>query len=88
MVEAVHNLSMVYMMSIGERIDALAVSNLLCAWKEVNLLQQTSAPFDMLRQLILDKNDQDSFFSKGCGTALVNIVKSCNELGIDDPDFI
>ena len=32
---AVNNLSMVYLLSIGERIDALAVSNLLAAWNEV-----------------------------------------------------
>lgn len=87
-VEAVHNLSMVYMMAIGERIDALSVSNLLCAWNEVGLLERTTAPFDTLRQLVLDKNDQEAFFSKGCGTALVNIVKSCGEIGISDPDFI
>lgn len=38
MLNAVHNLSMVYLMVIGERIDALSVSNLLCAWNEVGLL--------------------------------------------------
>ena len=38
MLNAVHNLSMVYLMVIGERIDALSFSNLLCAWNEVGLL--------------------------------------------------
>lgn len=57
MVEAVNNLSMLYMMAIGERIDALSVSNLLCAWNEVGLLERTTAPFETLRQLVLEKSD-------------------------------
>lgn len=37
-IEAMSNLSMLYLMVIGERIDALSVSNLLCGWSEVNLM--------------------------------------------------
>ncbi len=37
---------------------------------------------------MLDKNDEDALFSKGCGTALVNIIKACNEMRLDDSDFI
>ena len=36
--EASSNLSMLYLMVIGERIDALSVSNLLCGWREVDLI--------------------------------------------------
>jgi len=42
----------------------------------------------MLKQLVMDKTDADALFSKGCGTALVNIIKACNEMGLDDSDFI
>lgn len=35
--EVVNNLSMIYLLTAGERIDALAVSNLLAAWNEVGL---------------------------------------------------
>ena len=56
-VKAVYNLSMVYMMAIGERIDALSVSNLLCAWKEVDLMDRTDTPFERLKTLVIEKND-------------------------------
>ena len=55
LVEAVNNLSMLYMMVIGERIDALAVSNLLCAWSEVNLYSEQS--LDKLKELVMEKSD-------------------------------
>ena len=35
-----------------------------------------------------DKDESEAFFSKGCGTALVNIIKSCKEMQIDDSEFI
>ena len=37
-VEVVNNLSMIYLLTVGERIDALAVSNLLAAWNEVGMM--------------------------------------------------
>lgn len=37
---------------------------------------------------MLEKNDEHDFFSKGCGTALVNIVNSCNEMKIGDTEFL
>ena len=71
-------------MAIGERIDALSVSNLLCAWKEVGI----TGPFSMLRDLVVAKASEEGFFSKGCGTALVNILKASNEMNIVDADFL
>ena len=86
--EATNNLSMLYLMVIGERIDALSVSNLLCAWSEIDLLDHSPAPFELLKNLVVDKADQDAFFSPGCGTALVNIIKASNDLYIQDDEFI
>lgn len=85
---AVNNLSMVYLLSIGERIDALAVSNLLAAWNEVGEATQTEQGFDLVKQLVLDKAKEGAFFSKGCGTALVNIIKSCTEMQYCDAEFL
>ena len=87
-IEAVNNLSMLYLMVIGDRIDALSVSNLLCAWNEVGLLNHSMQAFDTLKGLVLEKSDAEAFFSSGCGTALVNIIKACKEMGIADDDFI
>ena len=79
---------MLYLMSIGERIDALSVSNLLNSWNEVGLLDSSMQGFELLRELVLEKSSSDAFFSKGCGTALVNIIKACNEMGLADDAFI
>lgn len=37
---------------------------------------------------MLDKADAGAFFSSGCGTALVNIIKACNEMQFVEPEFI
>ena len=42
----------------------------------------------MIRDLVLQKSEADAFFFSGCGTALVNIIKACKEMGIDDDEFI
>ena len=42
----------------------------------------------MVKQLVLDKAKEGAFFSKGCGTALVNIIKSCNEMQYCDAEFL
>ena len=58
--EASSNLSMLYLMVIGERIDALSVSNLLCGWREVDLIvpgDEESQAFEMLKRLVLEKQD-------------------------------
>ena len=79
---------MLYLTSIGERIDALSVSNLLNAWNEVGLLERSMEGFDLLKDLVIEKSSSDAFFSKGCGTALVNIIKACNDMGLGDDAFI
>lgn len=79
---------MVYLLSVGERIDALSVSNLLAAWNEVGLAADQSEAFDILRRLVLDKANDGAFFSKGSATALVNIIKACNEMHFTDSEFI
>ena len=84
----VSGLSMMYLAGIGERVDALSVSNLLSAWNEVGFAGQDLQAFSMLRDLVLDKAEANAFFNGGCGTALVNIVKSCNEMSIDDSAFL
>ena len=53
---------MLYMMVIGDRIDALSVSNLLCGWREVGLItngpeSQAYGAFEMLKGLVLEKQD-------------------------------
>ena len=58
--EASSNLSMLYLMVIGERIDALSVSNLLCGWREVDMIvpgDEESPAFEMLKRLVLEKQD-------------------------------
>eukprot|EP00354_Favella_ehrenbergii_P010424 CAMPEP_0170452176 /NCGR_PEP_ID=MMETSP0123-20130129/1164_1 /TAXON_ID=182087 /ORGANISM="Favella ehrenbergii, Strain Fehren 1" /LENGTH=98 /DNA_ID=CAMNT_0010714099 /DNA_START=765 /DNA_END=1058 /DNA_ORIENTATION=+ len=80
---------MVYLMSIGERIDPLAVSNLMAAWNEVGMAGPADdRSFELIKSLVLSKASEDAFFSKGCGTALVNIIKSCNEMRYGDAEFI
>ena len=89
--QVVNSLSSVYLMAIGERIDALSVSSLLCAWSEVGMTSHSleeGGPFTMLRNLVIEKSSEDAFFSKGCGTALVNILKASNEMNIDDSQFL
>ena len=85
---------MLYLMVIGERIDALSVSNLLCGWREIGLYSGldddngSEEAIDLVKRMVLAKQDQGAFFSKGCGNALVNIIKACNEMQISDDKFI
>ena len=64
------------------------MSNLLAAWREVGLLSHSYEGFNIVKKLVLEKAKADAMFSKGCATALVNIIKTCNELQIADPQFL
>ena len=41
-----------------------------------------------MKRLVMEKSDKDAFFSKGSGTALVNIIKASYEMGIGDDEFL
>ena len=84
--ETVEGLSMVYLSTIGKRIDVLSCSNLMSGWAETKM--HNEAMFDMLTQLVIDKDQEDAFLDNGSGTALVNIIKSMARLGFENDEFL
>ena len=43
--------------------------------------------FELLSQLVIDKHKEEAFLDSGSANALVNILKSTQQLGFDDDDF-
>ena len=44
--------------------------------------------FEMLAELVIDKDEDDAFNDNGSGTALVNIIKASARLGITNNQFL
>jgi len=65
---------MIYLQVSGERIDIHSASNLLFAWTETQAYNDTLG--EQLITLCLEKDRAGAFYSDGCSTELVNIVKS------------
>ena len=43
--------------------------------------------FELLAQLVVEKHKEEAFLDSGSANALVNILKSTQQLGFDDDDF-
>ena len=84
--EVVEALSLVYLNTIGKRIDPLSCSNIMSGWAEVGMHNEEM--FDLLAELVIEKDEDDSFNDSGNGTAIVNIIKSCAKLGFTNSDFL
>jgi hypothetical protein len=67
-------LSAIYLETIGDRVDIMSASNLIYGWAELEL--EGGEVADELARLCIEKNKEDAFYSEGCSTELVNIVKS------------
>ena len=80
--EVVEGLSLVYLSTIGKRIDPLSCSNIMSGWAEAGMHNEKM--FEMLAELVIDKDEDDAFNDNGSGTALVNIIKASARLGITD----
>jgi len=52
----------------------MSASNLLYGWAALEL--EGGEVADELARLCIEKNNEDAFYSEGCSTELVNIVKS------------
>jgi hypothetical protein len=70
----------------GDRIDIHSASNLLFAWTETQSYNEELG--EQLIKLCLEKDKAGAFYSDGCSTELVNIVKSYQELGIQSDIFL
>lgn len=79
-------LSAIYLETIGDRVDIMSASNLIFGWAELQLDSTELA--DELARLCLEKNKEDAFYSEGCSTELVNIVKSMAQLGYKNDEFL
>lgn len=82
----VEGLSMVYLQVSGERIDIHSASNLLFALTETNVFNPEL--FERIIKLCLEKDKAGAFYLDGCSTELVNIVKSYQELHLQNDDFL
>lgn len=79
-------LSAIYIETVGDRIDIMSASNLLYGWAALEL--EGGEVADELVRLCLEKNNEDAFYSEGCSTELVNIVKSLAQLGYKNDEFL
>lgn len=80
------SLSAIYLDTVGDRIDIMSASNLIYGWAELYIENLDLA--DELAIRCLEKNDAEAFYSEGCSTELVNIVKSTSKLGYKNDKFM
>ena len=83
--ESVEGLSMIYLSTIGPRIDILSCSNILSGWAQTGM--RNPEMFKMLSELVVDKHKEGAFLDSGGANALVNTLKSMVQLGFSDDQF-
>ena len=71
---------------IGERIDVVGCSNLMCGWAETGFRNEEL--FEVLAKIVVDKSKVQAFFSKGDANAIVNIIKSMFDLDMENDEFL
>jgi hypothetical protein len=70
----VEGLSLVYITSIGERLDIASASHMMFAWTETQSFNPEIC--DKMIEICMEKEKADCFYEAGCSTELINIIKS------------